>query len=79
MADDLPYTIEQWSADDSKIEQVHARVGNGILARRVFMMAAEFFPNARLKLCDRSRIIDRRDPETKKDGPPTPEGESGPR
>jgi|GEM_PF-1504728 len=56
-ADELQFTLEQWSADTARIEQVIARLSNGLVARAAFDELVRLRPKARIRPRQRTRLI----------------------
>jgi hypothetical protein len=54
---DLPFKVERWSADDTRLEGALAASDNLAIARAAFDAAVKAYPAARLTLRDGIRII----------------------
>ena len=57
----LPYTVEQWSRDGNRLEQVLARIGNVVIALAAFRAARGLRPRDLLMLRHGARVIERSD------------------
>ena len=65
--EELDFTIEQWSADGSRVDEILARAGHVLVARIAFYEAARQRPGRRVVLRQASRLIcDSTRPEPKK-------------
>lgn len=53
----LPYAVELWDADARAIERIIARAYNAVLARAIFKGAQAEYPDRRLTLRRRGRVI----------------------
>ena len=54
----LPYCIELWAEDTSRVQKVLARAATASLARAIFSAACDEHPDRRLTLRQASRILD---------------------
>jgi hypothetical protein len=55
--EDLDFTIEQWSSDDSRLEEIIARIGNVAIARMAFFEAVRQRPGRRILLRQATRLV----------------------
>jgi hypothetical protein len=56
--EELDFTVEQWSSDDSRLEEVLARVGHAAIARMAFFEATRQRPGRRILLRQATRVIE---------------------
>jgi hypothetical protein len=65
--EELDFTVEQWSVDGSRVDEILARAGHVLVARIAFYEAARQRPSRRVVLRQASRLIcDSTKPEPKK-------------
>lgn len=61
-ADDLPFTVEEWTADETARVEVLARTGNLLIARAAFEAAARLRPTRTILCRDGARVVARHTP-----------------
>lgn len=69
----MPFRIEQWDAQDRRVERIIAASDSLVVARAAFAAAAAEYPEARLTLRQRTRVIERHEP-----GEPPPKADPMP-
>src|SRR4051812_39090802 len=55
--EEVGFSIEQWSADDTRLEEVLGRVGNVTVARVAFREAVRLRPGRRVLLRQSTRVV----------------------
>jgi hypothetical protein len=65
--DELPFKVEQWDRN-GRIERVIARAANLIVGRSAYEAACRQYPNARLTLRQRIRVIDETEGRARRHG-----------
>jgi hypothetical protein len=59
---DFTFAVEQWSDDDSRIEETLAQCRNVAMARAAFQAAVEQRPKSRIYLRQRTQVLEKYEP-----------------
>ena len=60
--ENLRFAVEEWSADNSQLVEIIARVGVLTVAMSAYWSAAASRPKARIVLCEKARVLAHRPP-----------------